>query len=415
MARPSEPVRELLRTLGASDDEIDEAADVGVGALVALGARGLLTAEPDTEAETELEASPEPEPLGAREEADLVQLLHNLGAAEEEISRARRDGPSALFGLVADRLFVPGADRLTRLEVAKRAGIDAEEAAVYWRAMGFADVSDDEPVFTEVDVEMLMLLNNLLRSGFVDRDITLQMTRVMGRSMSSVAAAQVDIVRRLSGDLPVAAARREGVTALLQVRNFLLDIVDRALVYMWRRHMAAEVKRAAMAIDEATGEYTVGFADLVGFTALSAQMDESTLAHAVASFETIAVEIVAGLQGRVVKMIGDEVMFEPASAADGVETALRLVEAFSADTTLPDVRAGLAEGKATTYQGDLFGPAPNLAHRLVDVALPGSVLVSSSIRDALQDDPRYDFRPVRAQTLKGFGRTKFWVVRRREE
>ena len=179
--------------------------------------------------------------------------------------------------------------------------------------------------------------------------------------------------------------------------------------------MASEVKRAAMALNEAAGDYTVGFADLVGFTALSAQMDESTLAAAVSRFESTAVEVVAGLQGRVIKMIGDEVMFEPSSAADGIEIALRLVETFAADDTLPDVRAGLAEGAATTYQGDLFGEAPNLAHRLVDVALPGTVLVSESIHHALEEDPRYEFKTVRPQPLKGFGRTRFWVARRRPE
>jgi adenylate cyclase len=415
VARPSEPVRELLRSLGASDDEIDDAADVGVGALVALGARGLLT-EP---AETDQQPEPEPvrtvEPLAEREETELVELLRSLGASNDEIERARRDGSSALFALVADRLFVPGTERLTRRQVAAQSGIPPEEASVYWRAMGFADVSDDDPIFTEVDAEMLTLLKNLLQSGFLDRDVTLQMTRVMGRSMSSVAAAQVDIVRQLSGGLPVAAARREGVAALVQVRNVLLEIIERSLVYMWRRHMAAEARRAALAIEESAGEYTVGFADLVGFTALSAQMDESTLATAVSRFESTAVEIVAGLQGRVVKMIGDEVMFESLSPADGVETGLRLVEAFTEDDTLPDVRAGVAEGVATPYQGDLFGPAPNLAHRLVDVAYPASVLVSASVQHVLEEDPRYEFHPVRPQVLKGFGRTRFWVARRKPE
>ena len=414
MARPSEPIRELLRTLGASDDEIDDAAEVGVGALVALGARGLLTERQDEEPAPKT-AQAQAEPLSEREENELVRLLHSLGASDFDIARARREGPSALFGLVADLLFVPGKERLTRAEVAERSGIPPDDAAVYWRAMGFADVSDEDRIFTEVDVEMLTLLKNLLGSGFVDRDITLQMTRVMGRSMSSVAVAQVDIIRQMSGGVPIAEARREGIAALLQMHNLLLEIVEHALVYMWRRHMAAEVRRAAVAVDEPTGEYTVGFADLVGFTALSAQMDETTLANAVSRFESTAVEIVAGLQGRVVKMIGDEVMFESVSPADGVETALRLVEAFADDETLPDVRAGVAEGVATPYQGDLFGSAPNLAHRLVDVAYPASVLASSSVQHTLEADPRYEFHPVRSQVLKGFGRTRFWVVRRRRD
>jgi adenylate cyclase len=236
----------------------------------------------------------------------------------------------------------------------------------------------------------------------------------MGRSLASVAAAQVDTVRRVASGLPAPAARHQAVIALVQMRTMLLDIIERAIVYIWRRHLAAEAKRTALALEGAAarGDFVVGFADLVGFTAMSAQMDEATLASAVSRFESKAVEIVAALHGRVVKMIGDEVMFESLSAADGVETALQLVEAFDADDSLPDLRAGLAEGLATPYQGDLYGPAPNLAHRLVDVALPATVLVSASVREAAEGDERFEFHPVRPQVLKGFGRTRFWVARR---
>jgi len=420
VARPpqsiSGPVRELLRTLGASDEEIDSAAETGPTALIALGARGLVSRD-EKERQEQAPPPPEPEaePLRAADEHAIVALLKSIGASDEEVDRARNEGSSALFALAADRLIVPGSQRLTRKEVGEASGIPADEADTYWRAMGFADVSDDARAFTEVDVEMLRLLKNLMQSGFIDRDAALQMTRVMGRAMASVAAAQLDLVRQLGTGLSVQDARREAIVALVQARSALLNVIERSLVYMWRRHLADEAKRLAVAIDSSSGNYVVGFADLVGFTALSAQLDEASLAAAVSRFESTAVEVVAGLGGRVVKMIGDEVMFEALSDADGVEIALRLVEAFSADETLPDVRAGVAEGVATPYQGDLFGPTPNLAHRLVDVAFPATVLVSSSIQKALEDDSRYEFHPVRPQVLKGFGRTRFWAVRRRSD
>jgi adenylate cyclase len=416
VAGPSEPVRELLRTLGASDDEIDTASDSGPAALIALGARGLIArgrapAEPAQPPEPEAETPP----LERADEQAMVDLLRSIGASADEIELARTQGTTALFALAADRLIVPGSERLTREQVAERSGIPDEEAVVYWRAMGFPDISPAEAAFTEVDVEMLRLLKNLMASGFIDRDAALQMTRVMGRAMASVAAAQLDLVRQMGAGLSVRDARREAIVALVEARSALLDVIERALVYMWRRHLADEAKRAAVALDSTAGDYVVGFADLVGFTSMSAQMDDSSLAAAVSRFEATAVETVASLSGRVVKMIGDEVMFEALSAGDGVEIALRLVEAFAADDSFPDIRAGLAEGAATPYQGDLFGPAPNLAHRLVDVAYPSSVLVSASVHDALQDDERYELHAVRPQVLKGFGRTRFWTVRRRAE
>ncbi len=53
----------------------------------------------------------------------------------------------------------------------------------------------------------------------------------------------------------------------------------------------------------------VGFADMVGFTMLSQHLGDEELAAVVARFEELAHDTVVALGGRVVKMIGDEVMF----------------------------------------------------------------------------------------------------------
>jgi adenylate cyclase len=201
--------------------------------------------------------------------------------------------------------------------------------------------------------------------------------------------------------------------ALLGAAPLLLDHLEHWLVYIWRRHFAAEVKRTAVQFGaNEAGATVVGFADLVGFTGLSRQLDETELAAAVAAFESTAVDRVGANGGRIVKMIGDEVMFETPTPKAGAETVLDLVEAFAADDKLPDVRAGLAAGPAIRNQGDLFGSAPNLASRLVDQAYPGTILVSDTIREALTEDEAFEFRAVLPRTLKGFGRTRFWVLRR---
>ncbi|MEX0874024.1 MAG: adenylate/guanylate cyclase domain-containing protein [Actinomycetota bacterium] len=339
--------------------------------------------------------------------AGIADALRRVGVSDEEIEAAQREGPRALILLFADRVFVPGAERITRVEAAKRAGIDVEEAAAFWRALGFPDVSDNESVFTEADVDVLRRVVEAIRSGAVDREMALQMTRVMGRAAAQVAAGLVDTVRR-------AADNNAGaVPELLGGTPDLIDDLEQWLVYVWRRHFAAEAKRAALEIgSEEAGTAVVGFADLVGFSGISQTLDEATLAAAVSSFEATAVDLVSRHRGRVIKMIGDEVMFEAPSAREGAEIALGLVDAFEADEQLPDIRVGLAEGPVTRNQGDLFGTAPNLASRLVDAAYPATVLVSDSIHEGLVDEPGFAFRPVRPQNLKGFGRTRFWVLRR---
>jgi len=239
LVKASEPVREILKALGASDDEIDDAAETGAGALVSLGLAELI--KPRSEAEPELEEKEEPEKAQPDEtNVDmLVELVRGLDATDEEIARARKEGSSGLFALAVDRLFVPGKERLTRVQVSERTGIPVEQAAMYWRALGFADVSNDDAIFTEADVEILQLLKNLMSLGIIDRDVTLQMTRVIGRGMQNVAAAQVDTVRRLTAGLPVAQAQQQAAMALLQSREAFLHILERALVYVWRRHLAA--------------------------------------------------------------------------------------------------------------------------------------------------------------------------------
>ena len=59
----------------------------------------------------------------------------------------------------------------------------------------------------------------------------------------------------------------------------------------------------------------VGFADMVGFTMLSQHLGDEELAAVVARFEALAHDTVVALGGRVVKMIGDEVMFVVPTAA----------------------------------------------------------------------------------------------------
>jgi adenylate cyclase len=338
----------------------------------------------------------------------LVGLLHSRGVEETAIEDAKREGQGALLALFADQAFVPGNERLTRQEVAERAGIDIEDASAFWRALGFADVPDDARMFTEVDVEVMQRVAMLLKSGFIDRELALQMTRVMGRAAAQVAAAQIDTVRAA-----LEPSSLDALPTVLAGAPGLIEDVERWLIYVFRRHFVNEIKRVALQL-EAGGEgmAVVGFADLVGFTGISQQLDEETLAAAVARFESTAVEIVGAHGGRLVKMIGDEVMFETPTVREGALIALDLVEKISSDETLPDVRVGLAAGPAIRNQGDLFGTAPNLASRLVDAAYPGSVLASDSVHDALEDEPGLIFKSVRPQHLKGFGRTRFWKLAR---
>ena len=122
----------------------------------------------------------------------------------------------------------------------------------------------------------------------------------------------------------------------------------------------------------------VGFADLVGFTSLTRELDDSRLGALVEGFESMASDVVASVGARLVKTIGDEVLFVADDAATAAEVALNCRAAARARGA-PDLRVGLASGTVLSRLGDVYGEPVNIAARLTSIARPGSVLVDREL------------------------------------
>ena len=224
------------------------------------------------------------------------------------------------------------------------------------------------------------------------------------------------------GSVPAAGGPAPDVPrALIEVDGndppLVLDSVSRVIDLVWRRHLQAEA-RARMVRDHAAvdpARRVVGFADLVGFTALSQQIEPHELATVVERFELIAYDTVVSRGGRVVKMIGDEVMFAVEDERAAVEIALTLARTYREDDELNDVRVGLAAGPVLVREGDLFGPVVNRASRIVNIAFPGTVVCSPELRDALGDEPDLEWKSIGQRNLKDIGRLQLSVLRRAGE
>jgi adenylate cyclase len=199
--------------------------------------------------------------------------------------------------------------------------------------------------------------------------------------------------------------------------------MTRLLEFAWRRHVQASVRRAMLLRNRhdpgALPDLCVGFADMVGFTMLSQQLSEEELAALVSRFEDVAHDTVTGGGGRVVKMIGDEVMFVTDAASDAARIALALAEAYADDELLSDVRVALAVGPVLVQDGDFYGPVVNLASRAAGIAAPGSVLVSDEFHSALlrqtQQTPaagEFAFKALRPRLVKDLGRVQLWALHR---
>jgi adenylate cyclase len=160
----------------------------------------------------------------------------------------------------------------------------------------------------------------------------------------------------------------------------------------------------------------VGFVDIVGYTSQSRNLSERELVDLVEGFEDETTRLVVEAGGRVIKTIGDEVLFVADEARAGVEVALGLTRRGEDDDDFPRVRAGVAYGLVTSRLGDVFGPTVNIAARLTSVARPGTVLVDAGAREVLAADDEHDdlrLSRVRRVSVKGYRNLEPWVVRRR--
>jgi adenylate cyclase len=299
------------------------------------------------------------------------------------------------------RLLV-GEPELTADQVAEAAGVGREEARHLWQALGFPPVADDERIFSRADVEMLATVRRIVARGAAGPEFVVQIARVIGQSLARVAEAQ-------SVQLRHAVSERDLLASVEVVPD-----LERVLGYVWRRHLLAAVLRAAAADATSGTRLVVGFADLVGFTEIAQHLTGPELSDFVERFEAHAYERIPALGGRIVKTIGDEVMFAAVEARAAAAIALALVDVYAHDMQLPDVRVGLASGPTVTFEGDLFGPTVNLANRLVTLARPGTILVSEELGAELAGAGTFTLRRLRPR-LKGIGRVNAWVLRAAEE
>jgi len=322
-------------------------------------------------------------------------------------------GPDAREAL--ERLLLDGPRRYTRLQVAELAGMPPERTLRLWRALGFPDAADDDPAFTDADVHALGVLSELIESGFVDEDTEASIARAMGQALSRLADWQADMLAdALTRTGPDGERRTASPDEAVAVASALLPKMLEIQSYVWLRHLAANADRllAASAGQGDRRELAVGFADLVGYTSRSRGMGGRELGAMVEDFESIATEVIARHRGRVVKTIGDGVLFTVASPVDAVEIGLTLPEVWDADER-PRLRVGAAYGMVLTRLGDVYSPVVNLASRLTSLGRPGTVLVDRELAQRLRGLEAYRVRPLRRVSVRGYDHLQPWLVQRR--
>ena len=358
----------------------------------------------------------------------VPQQKAHEGARRVEGEAAAEADPAERTTLAGHESLLLGAPpSLTLTEVAQRAGTSVEMAQKFWRAMGFADVKPDEVHFTEQDVAALRdtvtLLDETSDSSLAAASV-LELLRAQSYTMDRLVLWELetfvtDLSERLG--LDDTAAR---LVALDRIDG-LVELLSRQLTYVWRRHMVSILGRtdaevAARGREDAGPDLyplirSLGFVDIVSFTQRAQGMSKAALTHMLEGFENTARDVITSRGARVVKTIGDAVMYISDDLLSAADVVTALVDELQKGPDAIRVRASLVEGRVISRSGDVFGPTVNLASRLVDAAEPGSIRLDESTAMSILRSPeagRYRVGQCHEVVAKGLGQIVPWSLER---
>lgn len=309
-----------------------------------------------------------------------------------------------------EEFLLGGPRRYTKRQLIAESGLDGEFADRLWRSLGFAEVGDDEVVFTDGDRDALVELEKLRQAGLISGDVEEAMSRSVGQAMAGLADWQVEMLYQLVDYGHTAVPDDE----MYRLGERIIPLLEEVQTYVWRRHLAAAAIRFLhdQPGDSDTRIQTVGFADLVGFSRTTRRAGPGELTDLIEDFHRIANEVIAAEHGRVVKTVGDEVLFVADHPEEGAEIALQLLDRLADAPRLPQLRIGVAEGSVVCRFGDVYGEVVNIAARLTSHAHPGRVLVDRNLANALRDDDRFVLRMRRSLAVRGYRHLQTWGLTR---
>ena len=221
---------------------------------------------------------------------------------------AARD--ASLVGLAGD-LALRSIPNLTVADLAARVGLPEEQIREISLATGLVLGSPNQPTFTDEDAEIFRRSH---RSGAVRRDpaqAPRAHDRRRARTDRGCGRGHVSHDRRGAAarlDRPASSCSPNRICAPSSPSMGCSGCLQGCFALTWRTRSAVSGSRGGQrSID--TVHLTVGFVDLVGFTTLALRMTSRELAEVIDRFEESAHDIVTARDGRLVKLIGDEVMF----------------------------------------------------------------------------------------------------------
>ena len=355
----------------------------------------------------------------AAAQARVVARMRERGYSLEDLKEAGREGRLA-FGFTEELFSDADEQRLSVEEVAAEVGLEAELVERILVILG-TPVDRRRDVSPE-DAEALQHCARVLDAGF-PLVAFLQLVRVYAQSMRRIAEAEVrlfhlyvhePLIRDAVPELEMAEEMGELAGDILPLAAPLTDYLhQRYLRFFVEQDVVGHMEADAGAVD--TAEIELGhvhvslcFIDLTGFTRYTEEEGDIEALDVVESF-VASVEATLPREATIVKTIGDEVMAVSPDPLSLTEWAVDFLARFE---QRPQPRVGIHYGDAVYRDGDYFGGQVNLAHRVVNRALAGEVLVTDAVCGAIAASDRLQFEGIGRVSLKGFpSPTELFVVR----
>ncbi len=152
-------------------------------------------------------------------------------------------------------------------------------------------------------------------------------------------------------------------------------------------------------------------ADVAGYSRLIGADEEGTLARLKAHRRELIDPTIAGHQGRIVKTTGDGVLAEFASPVKAVRCAIDVQHGMAErNASVPEgqrieFRIGINVGDVVVEDdGDIYGDGVNVAARLENIAEPGAVYISRTVRDFVDGTPELVLEDLGERELKNIAK-----------
>jgi adenylate cyclase len=151
-------------------------------------------------------------------------------------------------------------------------------------------------------------------------------------------------------------------------------------------------------------------ADIAGYSRLMGTDEEGTLARLKACRRDLIDPGIAGHRGRIVKTTGDGLLIEFSSPVEAVRWAVEMQQGMiERNAETPDerrirFRVGINLGDVIVDDKDLYGDAVNIAARLENLADPGGICISRTVREQIRDRLALPFEDGGEQSVKNIAR-----------